>query len=189
MMRAFGQVLHRLGLVAAIALAGAPLLLAAGEEPPPATPPELTATYSNLADIILGARKAEEALVRSIIGTTYGHAQARVSAARQAAKAGNAAQAQSNLEAAASLVGQIATEGDTAVAGVRKRLLEGGHHHNAAGEQQGLYDEGYVVVTKAQKTALLNSSKAFGMMAKSATDDAIAKEWAKVQTVYDSMKK
>ena len=45
-------------------------------------------------------------------------------------------------------VAQIGTEGDSAVAAVRKRLIEAGQHHNAAGEAQGVYDEGYVIVTR-----------------------------------------
>ncbi len=38
----------------------------------------------------------------------------------------------------------FANEGDNAIAGIRKRLVEGGHHHNAAGEEQGIFEEGYV---------------------------------------------
>ena len=65
-------------------------------------------------------------------------------------------------------MGQIGTEGDNAVAGVRKRLLEGGHHANAEGEAQGIYDEGYVVVTKAAKQAFLDASQALAMLARDA---------------------
>jgi hypothetical protein len=51
----------------------------------------------------------------------------------------------------------FANEGDNAVGGVRKRLLEGGHHHNAEGEAKGIYEPGYVIVTVAQKKTALDA--------------------------------
>jgi hypothetical protein len=150
----------------------------------PATPPEMVAAYDALADAILGADKAEEKLVHSILAATYAHAQAELARARQALKAGDAAAAKANLESVAAAVGQIGTEGDNAVAGVRKRLVQGGHHHNAAGEAQGLYDEGYVVVTKAAKQAFLDSSKAIAMLARDPKADALDVEWKKVEAAW-----
>jgi hypothetical protein len=88
------------------------------------------------------------------------------------------------VENVAAAVGQIGTEGDNAVAGVRKRLLEGGHHFNASGEAQGVYDEGYVVVTKAAKQAFLDSSKAIAMLARDPKADALEGEWKKVQAAW-----
>src|SRR5262245_66422907 len=93
-----------------------------------ATPPEMVAAYDALADTILGANKAEDKLVRAILAATYGHAQAELARARAMLKAGDAAGARSAVENLAAAVGQIGTEGDNAVAGVRKRLLEGGQH-------------------------------------------------------------
>jgi hypothetical protein len=63
-------------------------------------------------------------------------------------------------------VGQIGTEGDNAVAGIRKRLLEGGHHANSEGDARGVYDEGYVIVTKAAKKAFRESSRTLAMLAR-----------------------
>ena len=80
--------------------------------------------------------------------------------ARKAITANDAAGAAAAIEALAADVAQLATEGDNAVGAVRKRLLQGGHHHNAAGEAQGIYDEGFVIVTKAAKQRLLESSRA-----------------------------
>src|SRR5262245_11887882 len=166
--------------VALLALPGA----ARAQSRPTATPTEMVATYDALADTILGANKAEDKLVRSILAASYGHAQAELARARQALKAGDAAAARGAVENVAVAVGQIATEGDNAVAGVRKRLVEGGHHHNAAGEAQGIYDEGYVVVTKVAKQAFLESSKALAMLAREPKADALDAEWKKVEAAW-----
>ena len=157
---------------------------ARAQAPPPATPKEMVAAYDALADTMLGANKAEERLVKAILAATYGHAQGELARARQALKAGDAAGARAAVENLASDVGQIGTEGDNAVAGVRKRLLEGGHHHNAAGEAQGIYDEGYVVVTKVAKQAFLDSSKAIAMIARDPKADALDAEWKKVEAAW-----
>jgi hypothetical protein len=149
-----------------------------------ATPAEMVETYEALADTILAADKAEEKLVRSILAATYGHAQAELARARQALKANDGAAARSAVENLAAAVGQIGTEGDNAVAAVRKRLLEGGHHHNAAGEAQGVFDEGYVIVTKVAKQAFLDSSKALAMMAREPRADALDAEWKKVEAAW-----
>ena len=150
----------------------------------PATPAEMVTTYDALADVILGANKAEKMLVRSILAATYGHAQSELGRARQALKSGDAAAAKAAVENLATAVGQIGTEGDNAVAGVRKRLLEGGHHHNAAGEAQGIYDEGYVVLTKVAKRAFLDSSKALAMLARDPKAEALEAEWKKVEAAW-----
>lgn len=167
--------------VAALLAAPAP---ARAQAPAPATPPEMVAAYDAVADTILAADKAEDKLVRSILAASYGHARAELARARQALKAGDAAAARTAVENVAAAVGQIGTEGDNAVAGVRKRLLQGGHHHNAAGEAQGLYDEGYVVVTKAAKQAFLDSSKALALLARDPKPDALDAEWKKVEAAW-----
>jgi hypothetical protein len=169
-------------LVAALALA-APVAVTA-QTRTPATPAEMVSAYDALADTILGANKAEEKLVRAILAATYAHAQAELARARQALKANDPATARAAVENVAAAVGQIGTEGDNAVAGVRKRLVQGGHHHNAAGERQGIYDEGYVVVTRAAKQAFLDSSKAIAMLAREPKADALDTEWKKVEAAW-----
>jgi hypothetical protein len=179
-------VAFRVGVVASVVLA---LLVA---RPPaagaqgraPATPAEMVASYDALADTILGANKAERKLVYAILAATYGHAQTELARARQALKAGDAGGARAAVENLAAAVGQIGTEGDNAVAGVRKRLLEGGHHANATGEAQGIYDEGYVVVTKAAKQAFLGSSRALAMLARDPKPEALDAEWKKVEAAW-----
>ena len=86
-------------------------------------------------------------------------------------------------------MGQLATEGDNAVGAVRKKLLDGGHHHNAAGEAQGLFDEGFVIVTRAAKAKLLESSRAIGQMARAPKADALEAEWKKVEAVLAELLK
>jgi hypothetical protein len=151
---------------------------------PTDTPAEMVATYEALADTILGANRAEDRLVRSILAAAYGQAEAELGRAREALRANDTASARSATENLAADVGQIGTEGDNAVAGVRKRLLEGGHHHNAAGEAQGIYDEGYVVVTKVAKKAFLDSAKALAILARDPKADALDAEWKKVEATW-----
>ena len=171
----------KLSTICALALLAAPMTARAQS---PATPPEMVAAYDALADAILSADKAEDKLVHSILAATYAHARGELGRAQRALKAGDAALARSAVENVAASVGQIGTEGDNAVAGVRKRLLQGGHHHNAAGEAQGIYDEGYVVVTKAAKQEFLESSKALAALARDPQAAALDAEWKKVEAAW-----
>jgi hypothetical protein len=118
-----------------VVVAAASYALGAGTSKP------LVAAYESVADVILGAKHAESAVVAAILESHRGHA----AAAAAAGKWGEAA----------AEVALFANEGDNAVGGVRKRLLEGGHHHNAEGEAKGIYEPGYVIVTiEAKKAAL-----------------------------------
>jgi hypothetical protein len=155
----------------------------------PATPPEMVATYDALADAILAVKRTEHDLVSSILAAAYAHAQVQFDRAQRAIAAGDTKAAQGAIESFAADVGQLATEGDNSVAVVRKRLLEGGHHHNAAGEAQGLYDEGFVVVTRAAKTKFLEASRSIGQSAQAPKADALAAEWQKVQAIYKDLMK
>ena len=177
----------RRGAVRGAAVLGVVLFIAsdASTQPrTPATPAEMVATYDALADTILAANKAERKLVLSILSATYGHAQAEAARARQALKANDAAAATAAIENLATAVGQIATEGDNAVAGIRKRLLEGGHHANSEGEAQGVYEEGYVIVTKATKKELLDSSQALARLARAPKAETLEAEWKKVEAAW-----
>lgn len=156
---------------------------------PAGTPPAMVKTYESLADAILAVKTTEANLVRAILGAGYAHAQGELDRARKAIKASDTKGAQAALEALAAAVGQLGTEGDTAVGAVRKRLLEGGHHHNAAGEAKGIYDEGFVVVTRVARQAFLDSSKAIGLLARAPKGDALEAEWKKVETTWASLMK
>jgi len=168
-------------------LLSAPAPARAQAMPEPSTPAEMVATYNTLADGILALKRTEENLVRSIVAAADAHGEVQLMRAERALAAGDASGAKAAVEALAAAVGQIATEGDNSVAAVRKRLLEGGHHHNAAGEAQGIFDEGFVIVTKAAKQKLLESSRRIGQMASSPSAAGLDSEWASVQAVYKDL--
>jgi hypothetical protein len=178
----------RLALAAALVTAlVAPVRATA--QTPAGTPAEMVATYNALADGILAMKKTEDSLVRSILAATLAHGQGTLARAQRAITANDAKAASAAVEALAADAAQLGTEGDNAVGAVRKRLLEGGHHHNAAGEAQGIYEEGYVVVTRKAKTQLLESSRAIAGMAAAPRTDALAAEWKKVEGVVAGLMK
>jgi len=113
---------------------------------PQETPSTMSATYGSLADAILAVKATEANFVRSLLD---GH----FHAARAYMERGEA-------ERAAAEMALFANEGDNAIGGVRKRLLEGGHHHNADGEAKGIYEPGYVIVTRRAKEQGLALSSA-----------------------------
>ena len=118
----------------------------------------------------------------SILDATYTAAEASLARAKANLAAGQSARA--DLEALAALIAQLANEGDAAAAGIRRLLLEGGHHHNAAGEQTGLYEEGFVVVTRTAKKALLESATRIGKLAANPSADALETQWKGVEKQY-----
>jgi len=147
-----------------------------------ATPQALVASYSSLADVVVATKQAERHLVLAILDATYRAAEAALNRARASLAAGQSARA--DVEALAAQVALLGNEGDAAVAGIRKRLVEGGHHHNAAGEQQGVYEEGYVVVTRAAKKAFLESATRIGKLAANPDAGALDAQWQRVQQQY-----
>jgi hypothetical protein len=117
------------------------------------TPPPMVESYDALADTILALRRAERGFVRSLLdGHFHG--------ATQRMKNGD-------WNGAAAEMALFANEGDNAVGGVRKKLLEGGHHFNAEGEERGLYEPGFVVVTQEAKKEVLAAAVAL----RQASDD------------------
>jgi hypothetical protein len=148
------------------------------------TPASLVASYDSLADAILAVKTTEANLVRSILSTGYAHAQAGVERARAALDSGDADRVRTELETLAALVAQLGAEGDNAVAAVRKRLIEGGHHHHADGEAKGIYDTGYVIVTKAAKQQLLDASKSLATAKDRAALDAA---WMRVEATWNDV--
>jgi hypothetical protein len=185
-MRNAHRIALRLALGAvALGVAQAP----AGAEGPIGTPAEVVATYNSLADGILALKRTEENLCRSIVATANGHAHAAFDRAQKAIAAGDAKAAEAALESVAADVAQMGTEGDNAVGAIRKKLIEAGQHHNSAGEAQGIFDEGFVIVTRAAKAKLLDSSKVFAQQARAPKADAVDAEWKKVQTVVQELLK
>jgi hypothetical protein len=126
----------------------------------------MVSAYDALADAILSVRATEAGLVTALLD---GHRRA----AQVALTAGE-------YEVAAGHMALFANEGDNAVGGIRKRLVEGGHHHNAAGEANGVYESGYVVVTKEAKKKLLATSQT---LRSAETDDARKAAWDEFSTI------
>ncbi len=128
------------------------------------------ATYDSLADTILAVKRTEANFVRSLLD---GHRHGAMAYMRA-----------KDYERAAAEMALFGNEGDNAIGGVRKRLLEGGHHHNAEGEAKGIYEPGYVVVTKKAKMQALAASAAL----RRARTDAERKEaWQQFLTVANSL--
>jgi hypothetical protein len=186
MTRVAGSVLSGIVIAGLVAVAGAPVARA---QEAATTPPDLVSSYQTLADAILAVKKTETNLVRAILQAAHGHALGYLKAARASLKGNDAKGAQAAIESMAAAVGQMASEGDAAVGAVRKRLLEGGHHHNAEGEQKGTFEPGYVVVTRAAKQQLLDSAKALGALAKAPKADALEAEWTKVEAAFSGLMK
>ncbi len=130
------------------------------------TPPSIVVAYDAMADTILSLRATEHGFVRAMLD---GHRHA--AAVRYS---------QGNWQAAAAEIALFANEGDNAIGGVRKRLLEGGHHFNADGEEQGLFEPGYIVVTSDAKKKLLGASAA---LRQAADDMARQVAWGEFDTV------
>ena len=150
-----------------------------------ATPRPMVETYDSLADVILASKTAEWNLVHTILASTYSHAEGTMKAVVMHVEKGMDAGA--DIEKLATLVAQIGNVGDASVAAIRKRLLEGGHHHNAAGEEKGIYDPGFVIVTREAKKAFLAASKNIARMAKSPDVAALKSEWTKVEQQFKGL--
>jgi hypothetical protein len=172
------------GLV--VLLAGGAVFAAHHESGTPAkTPAALVATYDSLAEILIAGKKAEWNLVHSILGATYQHAQATMMSVSMTLEAGGDATA--GIEKLASLVGQLGTEGDAAVAAVRKRLIDAGHHHHATAADEEMYDLGYVIVTRDAKKVFLAAAGSIGKLAAAPDKAALAAEWKKVQEQFKAL--
>lgn len=171
-------------VIVMLALSG-PGMLAA--EHGTGTPPELVGAYDSLADSILAIKMTERHMVESILATTFSHAQATLGAIKSKVGAGQDVSAE--VEKLADLVSQLGNEGDAAVAAIRKRLVEGGHHHNAKGEKDGLYDEGFVIVTRDAKKALLGAAGNIAKLGGSPSISKLDAEWTFIAERYKSLVK
>ena len=169
----------------ALVLTTAVSVSAGAPERPASTPAQLVETYDSLADTILATKKTEWNLVHAILASTYLHAQGTY--ARATAKIGAGQDATAEIEQLAALVSQIANEGDASVAAIRKRLVEGGHHHNAKGEEQGVYEEGFIIVTRAAKKVFLDSAGSIGKLSQSPDAAGLEAQWKIVKNEFKNL--
>ena len=157
----------KLVLIGSAVLAGFALVHAPA---PQATPKATVATYTSLADAILALHKTEEEFVRGMLDGHY--------------RAAQSAKEHGQMEQAAAEMALFGNEGDNAIGGVRKKLLDGGFNHNAAGEAQGIFDPGYVLVTRKIKEGALAASAAM----RAAKDDAAReKAWSDFKGLADPL--
>jgi hypothetical protein len=137
---------------------------------PQATPKPTVVAYSAMADAILALHRTEEEFVRAMLDAHY-----------QAALANKA---HGMHEQAAAEMALFGNEGDNAIGGVRKKLVDGGFNHNAAGEAKGIFDPGYVLVTKKAKEAALAAATEM----RAAKDDAAReKAWGAFAAVAEPL--
>ena len=134
------------------------------------TPKPTVAAYDALADAILALRTTESDFVKAMLHNHF-------LAAKRDFEAGD-------FERAAAQMALFGNEGDNAIGGIRKRLVEGGHHHNAAGEDAGIYDEGFVIVTRDDKKKALAASKA---LREAKDDTAREAAWGDFEKVAKSL--
>ncbi len=135
------------------------------------TPETMVEAYDGLADSILGLRQAEKGFVQSILEYHYRQAKAAMKAGEH--------------EDAAAQMALFATEGDNAVAGIRKRLLEGGHHHHSSDDlEEGIYEPGFVIVTREAKEQILATA---GALRQADGEDAAKTAWKDFKAVVDEL--
>lgn len=155
-------------IIAAIVAVGLCHLSAVAQE----TAPGMVSTYEALADTILSVKRAESSFVRALL-------ESHLSAA-------SAAFEQRDYAGAAAHMALFANEGDNAIAGVRKRLVEGGHHHHhhASDDDDDAYDQGFVIVDKAHKAVLLEAAAQM----RQAKNERDAKDaWVRFETTSEAL--
>lgn len=156
----------RIGAALVVATVGLMVLPALAQE----SPPHMASAYSRLADALLALRAAEADLVHALLDQ-HGLA------AEQYFRAGD-------FERAAAEMVLFANEGDNTIGGIRKRLLDGGHHHNADAERQGIYEPGFVIVTREAKQQILQAAAA---VRRGASDEERTGAWERFQRVADEL--
>lgn len=126
------------------------------------TPDAVANGYDSLADAILALRDAEHHFVAAMLDGHLHGAKARMK--------------NGDWEGAAGEMALFANEGDNKIGGIRKRLVEGGHHHNSDDGADGEYETGYVIVTREAKAKLLDLAT---KMRQAGTDDERKEIWGK----------
>jgi hypothetical protein len=136
------------------------------------TPPAMVKSYDTLADIVLSMGRLEVDFVRVVLD---GHRHAAESLFQTG-----------EYSAAAAQMALFANEGDNAMAGVRKRLLKGGHHHHSDAEAEGEFEPGYVIVSRQDKKEVLAAS---AELRQAKTDEARAAAWMKFHRIAEALTK
>lgn len=123
------------------------VVLLAGLAMAQTTPKSMVEAYDAIADTILATKKAEYNIVAALLDGHFHGAQAYHSSGQ--------------FDKAAAEMALFGNEGDNAIGGIRKKLLEGGHHHHSDGEAKGTYEPGFVIVTRETKQNVLKTVAAY----------------------------
>jgi hypothetical protein len=121
-------------------------------------------TYEHLATAIIAIEATENELVKSILlgYNAAGHGRLRAAVNDQTGR-------RAHLEAAATLIADIANEGDKRIQAVRQRLSKAGHTHNTDADTK----EDYLWVNSKEKKALLDLAKRVGQMGENSSAEDI----------------
>ena len=134
------------------------------------------ATYEHLATAIIAIEATEDELVKSILlgysAAAHGHLKAAV-----ADEPGRRA----HLEAVATLIADIANEGDKRIQAVRQRLSKAGHTHNTDADTK----EDYMLINSKEKKALVELAKRVGQMGEAAKADEIKAVAGELSALFD----
>ena len=179
-----------LAAVAVVAVASLCPAPAAAQAAPTGTPTEMVATYNSLADGILALKKTEDNLVRSILAATLAHGQgalarAQRAIARRATPRPPPRRSRRSPPTRRSSGPRATTPSARCASGCSRAATT----TTPPARRRGIYEEGYVVVTRKAKTQLLESSRAIAGMAAAPKADALAAEWKKVEGVVDELMK
>jgi hypothetical protein len=134
------------------------------------------ATYEHLATAIIAIEATEDELVKSILlgynAAAHGHLKAAV--ADEAGRRGH-------LEAAATVIADIASEGDKRIQAVRQRLSKAGHTHNTDADTK----EDYMFVNSKEKKEILALAKRVGQLGEGAGAAEIKAVEGELSTLFD----
>ena len=134
------------------------------------------ATYEHLATAIIAIEATEDELVKSILLGYDAAARGRLKAA-VADQPGRRA----HLEAAATLIADIANEGDKRIQAVRQRLSKAGHTHNTDADTK----EDYLFINSKEKKALIELAKRVGQMGENSSADDIKAVEAELASLFN----
>jgi hypothetical protein len=136
------------------------------------------ATYEHLATAIIAIEATEDELVKSILLGYHAAAQGHLHAALEPG-AGRRA----HLEAAATLIGDIANEGDKRILAVRQRLAKAGHTHNP----DAVTKEDYMLVNSKEKKDIVALAQKVAQIEVTAKPADIKAVQDQLSTLFDKV--
>jgi hypothetical protein len=133
-------------------------------------------TYEHLATAIIAIEATEDELVKSILLGYHAAAQGHLRAA-----ALDEPNRRGHLEAAATEVSNIASEGDKRIQAVRQRLAKAGHTHNTDAATK----EDYMFINSKEKKDILALARRVGQMGDGAKTADVRAVQDELSNVFD----